>query len=772
MTSGQKFSVSLLISVVIFAFFSVFALSGRFDFLEAKFYQPAVRQPVEQKVRELAEFEKQYNQILFERFASFASEEAVLSFTKSVSSDEEVKARSMVCARIFSSSPYLSGIRIVDSNGKKIHYSSFDGDVKKQDGRSTVYEDYSVLAKKGREPGFELLHCPDGLKIKVFNDFENRRLVYSLPFTGKDKDGSVSKKADLLFYCGTDDFLRFVHSKNKISLSEKDGAEYVFTDNSGCGGYVFGLPLSNPELLGQGIEVLRENIRQKVLGAVDSGRFELFEQSVGLTGTYVLVDKSGGLSENIVSERDVFSTEDGAAASEKVLSADYDFVVFSKVVELGEGNFSFVSFVLDAGVFKVSESLKILLLSLVFLTLFLSVFLLFSLKRDSLTVIEARIRHFEKAFVSAFKKSPEKILPEVLKSRKIELKAEIQKSLGRRGKKHSAALDALFEKSWTKILKALELEPEVSLRTPVAGETVKIDSIELKSALEEILGSGKLNIQLNSAESVNAAKTSRKPVEVEPVDEVETVDEAEPVDEVETVDEIEPVDEVEAEPADEVETVDEIEPVNEAETVEDAEPASELETVEDAELPAEEFKISRIDFSFLDEEEKDGEKWQNMQPADIQNFDTAEQTAAPQTVDEPEPVTAPQTEDESEPVTAPQTEDESEPAVAPQTADEPVSVDVSQSIDVAEPEPSEEPSLLAEAEPELLSNPEDGNPFVFTGFAQFESRITELSPVSAKAIVESEDGTFHIEGRPEKTDYPLDKSLEALVESVLKKTEL
>ena len=129
-------------------------------------------------------------------------------------------------------------------------------------------------------------------------------------------------------------------------------------------------------------------------------------------------------------------------------------------------------------------------------------------------------------------------------------------------------------------------------------------------------------------------------------------------------------------------------------------------------------------------------------------------------------------------MTAPQTEDESEPVTAPQTADEPVPVDVSQSIDAAEPEPSEEPSLLAEAElpaeaePELLSNPEDGNPFVFTGFAQFESRITELSPVSAKAIVESEDGTFHIEGRPEKTDYPLDKSLEALVESVLKKTEL
>ena len=107
MTSSQKFSVSLLISVVIFAFFSVITLSGQFDSIEAKFYQPAVRKPIEQKIRELSEQEKQYNQILFERFASFASDDAVLFFTKSVSSDEEVKSRALACAKIFSSSPYL-----------------------------------------------------------------------------------------------------------------------------------------------------------------------------------------------------------------------------------------------------------------------------------------------------------------------------------------------------------------------------------------------------------------------------------------------------------------------------------------------------------------------------------------------------------------------------------------------------------------------------------------------------------------------------------------
>ena len=151
MTSSQKFSVSLLISVVIFAFFSVITLSGQFDSIEAKFYQPAVRKPIEQKIRELSEQEKQYNQILFERFASFASDDAVLSFTKSVSSDEEVKSRALACAKIFSSSPYLQGIRIVDSNGRKIHYSSFESDKKKQNERSTEYEEYSKFVKNGQE---------------------------------------------------------------------------------------------------------------------------------------------------------------------------------------------------------------------------------------------------------------------------------------------------------------------------------------------------------------------------------------------------------------------------------------------------------------------------------------------------------------------------------------------------------------------------------------------------------------------------------------------
>ena len=122
MTSSQKFSVSLLISVLAFSVFSVLALSGQFKVVEAKFYQPAVRRPIEQKVNELAEQGKQYNQILASRFSAFAGDSAVLTFTKKSPSPEEKKAQEISCGRLISSSPYLLGISVIEAGGKSIYY--------------------------------------------------------------------------------------------------------------------------------------------------------------------------------------------------------------------------------------------------------------------------------------------------------------------------------------------------------------------------------------------------------------------------------------------------------------------------------------------------------------------------------------------------------------------------------------------------------------------------------------------------------------------------
>ena len=828
MTSSQKFSVSLLISVVIFAFFSVITLSGQFDSIEAKFYQPAVRKPIEQKIRELSEQEKQYNQILFERFASFASDDAVLSFTKSVSSDEEVKSRALACAKIFSSSPYLQGIRIVDSNGRKIHYSSFESDKKKQNERSTVYEDYSNFVKNGQEVEFELLDCKNGRKFKIFNDFEKKRIIYSLPFIGKDNSGKISQQADVFFYCGTEDFLRFLYSKNKISLSEKDGAEYLFTGNSDCAGYIFGLPYSNSELLGNGLEALRENVRKKVLNLAENRRTELFEQNVGLTGTYLLLDKTEDSSEQIDSEKKEFSTEN-AEENKEPLSASYNFAVFTKIVDLGEENFSFLCFVYDGGMFKISLELRILLLSLVFLTLFLTIFLILNLKRDDLSVIKARINRFQKIFAESYENSKEKLPGEELKKRKNELKEEIKKSLGRRGKKYPAEIDALFENGWTEFFETTIFSD--SQKNSQLQESVKIDSTELKNVLEEILGSGQLSINVKNQENAKKSDVQKSSDEIEPVEEAESVDEIEPVDEAESTDEIEPVEEAESvddvEPIDEAENADEIEPVDEIESADDVEPIEEVESTDEIE-PVDEAEIA-------DEIEpvEEVESADEIEPVDeiesvdeIEPVDEAESADDVEPVDETASVDAVEPVDETDSIGETENEDDTEIQFADGekldfSSPKPKNLDSDEDFEFAEDfkvgkidfsfldedednseeeqkmqipedeiveqqektdfiETSEDSQGLPETEKveeleeveeldtlETLSNQEATRPFMFAGFAQSKDYITDLTSINSKAIVESEDGTFHIEGEPEKTDYVLDRNLEELVESVI-----
>ena len=792
MTSSQKFSVSLLISVVIFAFFSVITLSGQFDSIEAKFYQPAVRKPIEQKIRELSEQEKQYNQILFERFASFASDDAVLSFTKSVSSDEEVKSRALACAKIFSSSPYLQGIRIVDSNGRKIHYSSFESDKKKQNERSTVYEDYSNFVKNGQEVEFELLDCKNGRKFKIFNDFEKKRIIYSLPFIGKDNSGKISQQADVFFYCGTEDFLRFLYSKNKISLSEKDGAEYLFTGNSDCAGYIFGLPYSNSELLGNGLEALRENVRKKVLNLAENRRTELFEQNVGLTGTYLLLDKTEDSSEQIDSEKKEFSTEN-AEENKEPLSTNYNFAVFTKIVDLGEENFSFLCFVYDGKMFKISLELRILLLSLVFLTLFLTIFLILNLKRDDLSVIKARINRFQKIFAESYENSKEKLPGEELKKRKNELKEEIKKSLGRRGKKYPAEIDALFENGWTEFFETTIFSD--SQKNSQLQESVKIDSTELKNVLEEILGSGQLSINVKNQENAKNRDVQERSDEIEPVEEVESVDEIEPVDEIESADEIEPVEEAESvediEPVDEAESVDDVEPVEEVESVDDevepvdeAEIADEIEPVDEAESvdeiePVEETEsvdaVEAVDEAEADsvaaiEPVDEAESVDEIEPVEeAESVDDVEPVDKAESVDEIEPVEEAESVDEIEPVEEAEKVDEIEPVEEVESVDDVETVDEVESVD--EIEPVEEVESVDEIEPvDEVESVDEIEPVDEAESADDVESVDEVESVDDVELVKESENVVEIDSA-DKTEITDEVDTNDKSENVVEEAE-
>jgi len=579
-----------LISVVAFAVFSVLALSGRFDFIEAKFYQPAVRRPVEQKINELCEQKKQYNQILIDRFTAFVSEQSVQTFTKSSATDKEVQERSIVCARLFSTSSFLTGLRIIDGNGRRIHYSTFDYDKKKYDNKKVVYEDYNTIEKNGNEPSFSNLLCPPEKKFIVYSDFFRKRIIYSIPLGGNEKAFAV-------FYCDTDDFSRYLLSKNLLTLSEKENSEYTFLNSLNTSGVIFGLPYRNLDLSKSGIEVLKNGVIKKIENYVSENTDYIAQDTVLLSGNYQLLDKIDSSSTDILAEEDeTFSTEKKNEKS--LLISEHEYVVFTKLVPNGDGSSSFISLVYDSEIFEVSTGLRILLLTLLFITLFLVIFLIFNLRHDDMVVIRDRIRRFQLAFITEYvdKIDNKASLSNNILNRKEELSQEIKKSLGNRGKKHSKEVDALLEKNWNEILSSLGVSSVPAISTAKAS----IDSDELRSILEEILGSGKLKI---TAENISAVQQHLEKTaaggnvehgnQIAELDEVEDVEDAEEIEELDDVEETEEVEEVEN--PEKIDEVEEVEEVESAEELENEEELEELEDIEEAESAEELEDIKEVE---------------------------------------------------------------------------------------------------------------------------------------------------------------------------------
>ena len=612
MTSSHKFSLSLLISVIAFAVFSVLVLSGRFGFIEAKFYQPAVMRPIEQRLNELGEQEKHYKSILIQRFSSFVAKDSIFSFTKAQATDEQVRSRESECARLFSSCPYLLGIRIIDSNGKRLHYSTFESDIKKRDLKKVIYEDYSNVVNDADEIPFDKIFPTDIQKYKIFNDTSRNRIVYSFSLFGKDNLELNTERAVAVFYCNPDDFIRYLFSMNALSLSERESAEYISLGEN-FAGYIFGLPYRNFALSKSGLDFLKEEAKKKISDAMSKNRIEkISEEKIVFTGEYFLLDKTNSSYQDIdeIEENGEYSTGNQKNLQER-LASKFDFTLFTKIAEPLEDNSTFVCLLYDSQIFEISTGIRILLLTILFITLFLIIFLIFNLKQDDIFVIKEKINSFQKEFLKEYvnsKLDDEKKI-EDFSSRKNELNDEIIRSLGRRGKKHKKEVESLLEKNWTQINLALGSTIQATSETKAI-----VDSVELKNILEEILGSEKLKLSLQeksapqektlqsipekseNADSTKSVEEIENVEDAEPVDEVDDIADAEPVEEIESVEDAEPVEEVEnadeAEPLEELEDTDTVEDVDDVEPLEDIEPVEEIESVDEIE-PAD--KVENVD---------------------------------------------------------------------------------------------------------------------------------------------------------------------------------
>ncbi|WP_287048074.1 DUF4573 domain-containing protein [Treponema sp.] len=635
-----------MLTFIAFTVIAIASLSGLFSPIEKRFYEPAQVQQFRSELNEVASAGNQYFSSLLAAFGSddggFLNAESVLTFL-SVSPSDEVLHRFAVLSEAHRG---LEGIRVVDASGRRVHFSSFRNDYRLDAGRR-IYSNYQDLKTLFGNPEipFENLSCFSGEETHPYRigiDGQNQRIVYSFPL---ENNGS---RFCVLFYVGTRGFINTLIEKKIISVNQ----DIPLVSSADCmtGGFVLGL----------------EN---DIRGAADAELLKIWKNGQ--------VDTDGIQTDGI---QFVFDdrTVNYTVFTDRSTSAPFFSILFRSDSVLLPGY------------------VKILILVSAFISVCLFFLILFNFKKDDDVIIRDRIKRVQFELLSEyFDKNLERAeIAGIIEAKKSDVSVRIKKSLGRRGKKHSAELDTMLEKSWSEIIDMLSAEKK---------QQPSFDMSEIRRMLEELLSATPVTVRNQPVQTVPAKVAEPEPVEdledtdgVEPADDLEEVDAVEPVEDLEEADGVEPVEDLEEadgeesvedlEEADGVEPVDGLEEADSVEPAEDLEEAGGEESVEDLE---EVDGVEPVD----DLEEADGvepvdglEEADSVEPAeDLEEADGEESVEDLEEVDGVEPVDDLEEADVVEPVDDLEATGGVEPADDLEEVDAVEPVDDLEEVDAVEP---------------------------------------------------------------------------------------
>ena len=599
MKSGLKTALSLLLTFIAFTVIAIASLSGLFSPIEKRFYEPAQVQQFRSELNEVASAGNQYFSSLLAAFGSddggFLNDESVLTFL-SVSPSDEVLHRLAVLSEAHRG---LEGIRVVDASGRRVHFSSFRNDYRLDAGRR-IYSNYQELKTLFGTPEipFENLSCFSGEETHPYRigiDGQNQRIVYSFPL---ENNGS---RFCVLFYVGTRGFINTLIEKKIISVNQ----DIPLVSSADCmtGGFVLGL----------------EN---DIRGAADAELLKIWKNGQ--------VDTDGIQTDGI---QFVFDdrTVNYTVFTNRSTSAPFFSILFSSDSVLLPGY------------------VKILILVSAFISVCLFFLILFNFKKDDDVIIRDRIKRVQFELLSEyFDKNLERAeIAGIIEAKKSDVSVRIKKSLGRRGKRHSAELDTILEKSWSEIIDMLSAEKK---------QQPSFDMSEIRRMLEELLSATPVTVRNQSVQTVPAKVAEPEPVEdledvdavepaedleeaggVEPVEDLEEADGVEPVEDLEEADGVEPVEDLEE--ADGVEPAEDLEDVDAVETVEDLEEADGVEPVEDLEDADGGEPVDDLEEADVVEPVEDLEDVDAVEPADdLEEVDVVEPADGLEDADVVEPI--------------------------------------------------------------------------------------------------------------------------------------
>ena len=528
MTSGQKIAFSLLVAMGLFAVFVLSLNSKLFNELETRFYtQSKIEQNTGQLDRVSEGCDSYITKILNlteKGENAWVKNASVRSFYVQNASESDVMKRRRLTEQLFAEIPALSGIRIVDKNGRNLHYSSFDDtDLLKQSGITKIYKNYNDITKDADEIPFEQLSklVSETKSVLLFDQSRNR-IVLSVPFCWVD--GIYSGVS--LFYLSINEIEKELNASDIIPIGQN---AFIISDSDFSGGLVLNIPY---------------------------GEKKSFEEPV----------------------KQYWKKHVSAQQPEKLLEMP-DGRFYLALSSNRNGKIQ-VSAVYPSNLFELSKEIRILIYICIFISILLIVFLIFSFFRDPVVTLQKRIKKIQLGLIENYIDGKEKRewsdIARQLRGRKNDLSTEIIRSLHVHSKKRRDELSEYLDKNWDEIFSIFETKAGTSSGASGAvgaagtAELTGTSIAEIRRMLEEVLQSRSFAVPVAAAAPVSVAPA-------EDVDELEEVEElSEDAEELEEPEEIEEVEEL----AEDVEDLDEVEELTE--DVDEAEEVEELtEEVED-----------------------------------------------------------------------------------------------------------------------------------------------------------------------------------------------
>ncbi len=591
MSSGQKVALSFLAALICFAGFVFFAQTNLMSTIETKFYAQSKIAQRQEQLDKLSNSCNNYISNILKKIetdsSSYLNSPAVKSYANQNPSEKDEVTRRNLTSALFDTIEGLDGIRLIEGNGRNVHFSTYDTDVLKVDGLVKQYKNYPDLKEELGELESEMiLTDSNNPKHKIIFDSKQNRIIVSFPFyiTEQTTFGS------LVCYFNIYDFEQILVNSNLLPLGESFD---LLTDDDGTGyGFACGIP-------GDG----KADFTKAIINSwkISSGKAD---------------GKNKG-PENLISQ-----------------SNGTNWVLLNS----SNNTYFNVGWVFKANLFELPKELIYIIYVSVFVTLLLIFLLIFSLKKDYLIKVKQRIKKVQLGIINEYLENKQQIewdqIARQLEYRKEELSLEIKKSVGGKNKKYEKIIDVYLEQSWSEIINIINSQNN-NQKSGLSGASIE----EIRRVMEEVLQTAKLNVSVapgaktvvQNVEEVEEIEDAEEIEEVEAVDEVDEIEEIEDIEALEDVeeikdvevleevDEIDDVDEIEeAEKIEEAEEIKDVDEIDEIEEIEDADEIEEVETVEDADGIEEAEKIEET-------EEKD-------------EIEEAEEVEDADEIDEAEPV--------------------------------------------------------------------------------------------------------------------------------------